>query len=78
MNSAVPQAVPRTNTLAVVALILGFVMPLLAIPVAHVARRQIGRTGERGDGLALVGLVLGYLGLVAVLVAVVLVIIQTV
>ena len=60
MSNAVPQANTRTNTLAAIALVLGFVYPLLAIPVGHVARRQIVRTGERGDGLALAGLVLGY------------------
>jgi hypothetical protein len=64
MSNAVPQANTRTNTLAAIALVLGFVFPLLAIPVGHVARSQILRTGERGDGLALAGLVLGYLGLI--------------
>jgi hypothetical protein len=72
MSAAVPQANPRTNSVAVVALVLGFVFPLTlaAIPLGHIARRQIARTGERGDGLAVAGLVLGYLGLVAVLIAV--------
>lgn len=46
-----------------VALVLGSVFPLQAIQVGHVARRQIVRTGERGDGLALIGLIFGYLGL---------------
>ena len=72
MSAAVPQANPRTNSVAVVALILGFVFPLTlaAIPLGHIARRQIAQTGERGDGLAVAGLVLGYLGLVTVLIAV--------
>jgi uncharacterized membrane protein len=72
MTAAVPQANPRTNSLAVVALVLGFLFPLTlaAIPLGHLARRQITRSGERGDGLAVAGLVLGYLGLAAVLVAV--------
>jgi hypothetical protein len=72
MSAAVPQANPRTNSVAVVALVLGFVFPLTlaAIPLGHIARRQIARTGERGDGLAVAGLVLDYLGLVAVLIAV--------
>jgi uncharacterized protein DUF4190 len=72
MSAAVPQGNPRTNSVAVVALVLGFVFPLTlaAIPLGHIARRQIARTGERGDGLAVAGLVLGYLGLVAVLIAV--------
>lgn len=59
---------PRTNSLAVVALVLGLVFPLAAIPVGHVARSQIRRTGEQGNGLALAGLILGYIGLVAAVV----------
>jgi hypothetical protein len=68
---------PRTNSLAVVALILGFAFPLLAIPVGIVARSQIRRTGEQGEGLALAGLILGYLSLFAVLALVVLIAAQT-
>jgi Domain of unknown function (DUF1707)/Domain of unknown function (DUF4190) len=61
----------RTNGLAGVSLGFGigqFVLPvlgaLIAIICGHVARAQIRRTGEQGDGLALTGLVLGYLGIV--------------
>ncbi|WP_024801649.1 DUF4190 domain-containing protein [Nocardia sp. BMG51109] len=61
----------RTNSLAVTALVLGVVAGPLAIPFGHVARSQIRRTGEQGDGMALAGLILGYLSLVAVLAAVV-------
>ena len=32
-----------------------------AVVLGHVARSEIRRTGERGDGLALTGLVLGWL-----------------
>ena len=60
MSNTVQQTNPRTNTLAAIALVLGFVFPLLAIQVGHVARRQIARTGERGDALALIGLIFGY------------------
>jgi Domain of unknown function (DUF4190) len=51
------------NALALVTLVLGFVFPLAAIPIGHWARHQIARTGECGGGLALVGMVLGYLAL---------------
>ena len=64
MSNTVQQTNPRTNTLAPIALVLGFVFPLLAIPVGHVARRQIARTGERGDALALTGLIFGYFWLI--------------
>jgi hypothetical protein len=69
MSATAPMISARTNTLAVVALILGLVFPLAAIPVGHIARRQITQTGERGDGLAIAGLILGYLGLIALLMA---------
>ncbi len=53
-----PQA--KTNTLAVVALVLGFLLPLGGIIVGHIALGQIKKTGEAGRGLALAGTVLGY------------------
>jgi uncharacterized protein DUF4190 len=62
-----------TNSLAVVALVSGIlswvVCPIVAAIVAvitgHVARSQIRRTGEGGGGLALAGLILGYVHLAA-------------
>jgi len=59
-----------TNGLAVAALVCGvcqfflwFVAGIPAIVLGHMARRQIRQTGEAGDGMALAGLILGYLGL---------------
>jgi hypothetical protein len=59
-----------TSGLAIGALICGiaeiFTLGLAAIPaviLGHLARQQIKRTGERGDGMAIAGLVLGYLGI---------------
>lgn len=68
----------RTNGLASVSLGFGIgqiVLPifgaLIAIICGHVARAQIRRNGEQGDGLALAGLALGYLGiLIPLLIAV--------
>ncbi len=54
------QYAPATNTLAIVALILAFVVPLGGIICGHIALGQIKRTGEGGHGLALAGTVLGY------------------
>lgn len=59
-----------TNIFAVLALVFGILGGILAIPFGHVARSQIRRTGEQGDGLALAGLILGYIWLVAWLLAV--------
>ena len=55
--------VPPTNGLAVGALICGIVPMLGGIPaiiLGHIARGQIRQTGERGDGLAVAGLIFGY------------------
>lgn len=58
-----------TNALAVVALICGLIQPFTvgltmfpAIFLGHAARRQIRRSGESGGGLALAGLLLGWVG----------------
>jgi hypothetical protein len=50
----------RTNVLAIVALILGIVVPIGGIICGHIALAQIKRTGEQGHGLALAGTILGY------------------
>jgi predicted RNA-binding protein with TRAM domain len=61
-----PAPLPRTNGKAVAALICGvggIFVGLSAIPaivLGHMARREIRRTGEQGDGMAVGGMVLGY------------------
>lgn len=61
---------PQTNGSAVAAMVCGiscfFTYGLTAIPaviLGHRARATIRRTGESGDGMALGGLVMGYLAL---------------
>jgi hypothetical protein len=60
-----------TNALARAALVLGvaefFTMGLTAIPAiicGHMAKREMRQTGQRGDGLATSGLVLGYMAVI--------------
>ncbi len=71
-----PPARP-TNGLAIAALVCGiaaFVTGFTCIPAiicGHLARRQIRRTGEQGDGMAIAGLILGYVGVVLFVVGVV-------
>lgn len=63
---------PRTNGLAIAALVLGLLgFGLLPVIFGHVALGQIKRTGEGGSGLALAGLILGYLGLIATILIVI-------
>lgn len=62
-----------TNSLAVVSLVSGilswvlcpFVGAVVAVITGHVARSQIRTSGEAGGGMAVAGLVLGYVHLVA-------------
>lgn len=67
--------VRNTNGMAIAALICGFTVPLIAIPLGHIARSQIRKTGEQGDGLALAGLILGYLSLISIAIAVVVILV---
>jgi uncharacterized membrane protein YjfL (UPF0719 family) len=76
--SPYPYAVsPPTNTLAIISLVAGLasfvILPLFAAVVAvvtgHMARGQIRQSGESGSGLALAGLILGYVNVVLVVIA---------
>lgn len=60
----------KTNTLAIVALVasliglvsgIGF---LAGIICGHISLGQIKKTGEQGRGLAIAGLIIGYIGIV--------------
>jgi hypothetical protein len=56
----------HTNGFAIGALVCGIVPffgGISAVIFGHVARGQIRQTGERGDGMAVAGLALGYLWL---------------
>ena len=59
--------VPRaaaTNGLAIAALVTAIVgVSLVAVILGHMSISQINRTGEQGKGMAIAGLVLGYLGM---------------
>jgi hypothetical protein len=50
----------RVNSLAVLALVFAFVFAPAGIVLAHLARRRITESGERGAGLATAALVVGY------------------
>ena len=53
---------PRpTNALAIVSLICAFLIAPLGVVFGHISLSQIKRTGEEGRGLAIAGLVIGYL-----------------
>jgi hypothetical protein len=54
-----PAVPPKTNTLAIIALIAGFVIPLAAFICGGIALSQIKRTGDKGRGLAWSGIIVG-------------------
>jgi hypothetical protein len=66
-----PDPTQRTNVLAIIALILGIVIPIGGIICGPIALGQIKRTGENGRGLALAGLIIGIaftlIGLIAII-----------
>jgi Domain of unknown function (DUF4190) len=71
----------KTNTLATISLILGIGQILLgilagipAIIFGHMARRQIRQTGEQGAGMAMAGLILGYIGVALAIIGIIVII----
>ncbi|MFC6324414.1 DUF4190 domain-containing protein [Microbacterium koreense] len=63
---------PRTNVLAVISMIASIVGAVWIIPffgslagaiMGHIALRQVARTGEKGRGMALAGVLVGWIGL---------------
>ena len=64
-----PMEAPTTSTnpLAIVSLITS-ILPLYVVGVitGHIALSQIKRTGAKGHGFALAGVILGYIGIVVV------------
>jgi len=82
MTEPTPYAAPAAyapaapwNVLSIVSLvssIIGF--HLVGVILGHISLGQIKRTGEQGNVLAIIGLVLGYLGLAAVLIGLIIVI----
>jgi hypothetical protein len=64
---AYQQAQPATDGLAIASMVLGIVWALwigsiLAVIFGHVALNRIQREGKAGRGMAIAGLVLGYIG----------------
>ncbi|GGJ73258.1 DUF4190 domain-containing protein [Glutamicibacter ardleyensis] len=54
---------PSTNVFAILALILGLVTGFFGIIFGHIALSQIKKTGQPGRGMALAGLIIGYVWL---------------
>ena len=66
-----PMGIPaaKWNTLAIISLVASVIgIHLAGIITGHIALSQIKKTGEQGNVLAIVGLILGYLGIVVVVI----------
>ncbi|MBO0676621.1 peptidylprolyl isomerase [Mycolicibacterium sp. S2-37] len=67
-----PPPVSRsTNALAIASLVCAFVFAPLGILFGHISLSQIKRSGEEGRGLAVAGLILGYLLTVVAIVVII-------
>lgn len=68
-SSQIVEPAPRLNPLAVVSLIASILLvSVIGIITGHVALAQIRRSGARGRGLALAGVIIGYVGFVMLLI----------
>lgn len=54
-----PQTRPRTNVLAIIALVGSFFIGLVGVICGAISLTQIKRTGEKGRGLAIAGIAVG-------------------
>lgn len=50
----------KTNTLAIVSLIVAFFVPIVGAILGHVAITQIKKTAEGGRGVALAAVIIGW------------------
>ena len=67
-----PAYLPRpTNAMAVASLVCAFVIAPLGVVFGHISLGQIKRSGEQGRGMAIAGLVIGYLITIVTVVALV-------
>jgi hypothetical protein len=64
----------RFNVLAIVGFILAFFINIAGLVVSIIALSQVKRTGERGRGLALAGIIISAISLVLSVVSVIVVI----
>ena len=69
-----------TNGLAIASLVLGilwlyWIGSILALVFGYVARRQIRERGEAGNGMAIAGIVLGWIGVATLVILIVVVIV---
>ncbi|HEX4250605.1 MAG TPA: DUF4190 domain-containing protein [Pseudonocardia sp.] len=70
LGYAPPYSPTPTNTMAVLSLVLAFLFPPAGVIVGLVARSQLKRSNEQGDGLATAAIILSAIFTAAILLAV--------
>ncbi|ANP73847.1 DUF4190 domain-containing protein [Cryobacterium arcticum] len=73
-----PNAADKWNVLAIISLVSAFFVSLAAVICGHIALSQIKKTGEKGRGLAIAGLVLGYVGLIGGIIFIIVIVLATI
>ena len=68
-------ATQKTNVLAIVSLVSSFFISIVGIITGHIALSQIKKTGEQGRGMAIAGLIIGYIGIAAGIIWIIMIII---
>ena len=66
--STTASSTEKTNVLAIVSLVTSIIgFGLVGVITGHIGLNQIKKTGEQGRGLAIAGLIIGYISIAAVL-----------
>jgi len=78
MSEATPPPAPsyapaaKWNVLSIVSLVTSIIgLSLVGIITGHISLGQIKKTGEQGNVLAIIGLILGYIGLVTAIILII-------
>lgn len=71
-SAAAPVDPQKTNTMAILALVFAFLIPLVGFILAIVAMSKIKKTNEGGKGLAVAGLIISILNMLAQIVLIIL------
>ncbi len=76
MTSETPSAQPGINLFAILSIIFVWFAGLLGLIFGYIALSQIKRTGERGRGLALASVILGWIALAGAVIVTIVVLVS--
>jgi uncharacterized membrane protein len=70
-SAGTPAQSDKFNVLAIIGFIASFFISIVGIVLGFIALSQIKRTGERGRGLALAAIIIGFVAIVLSIISVV-------